>query len=129
VSACATVILAHTTGDDRHYDWMFEPPDRVDDQAKLVTFRIDLPSAAWADARRFDLVHIGDHRRLYLTYEGELSGGRGSVRRVDAGRLTAVRWDARDGGVLDVELRHFAGRLALRRVDGDRWHAARLDQA
>jgi len=28
---------------------------------------------------------IGDHRKAYLDYEGPVSGGRGDVRRVDAG--------------------------------------------
>lgn len=37
---------------------------------------------------------IGEHRRAYLDYEGELSGGRGRVRRVDCGALDVRRVEA-----------------------------------
>lgn len=30
---------------------------------------------------------IGDHRLMYLDYEGEVSGGRGKVKRIDSGKL------------------------------------------
>ena len=36
-----------------------------------------------------------DHRRMYLDYEGEVSGQRGSVRRVDSGTYRALAWSAR----------------------------------
>ncbi len=55
---------------------------------------------------------LGDHRRVYLDYEGDISGGRGTVRRVDAGRYRVIEWSADrvrvrlSGGQLvgDVEL-------------------------
>jgi len=47
---------------------------------------------------------IGDHRPLYLTYEGPVSGGRGRVRRLDAGSADVV---VLDGPRLVVE---FQGR-------------------
>jgi hypothetical protein len=31
---------------------------------------------------------IGEHRLLYLDYEGPVSGNRGTVRRIDGGELT-----------------------------------------
>ncbi len=33
---------------------------------------------------------IGDHRLIYLEYEGPVSGGRGSVKRYDAGEYVVV---------------------------------------
>ncbi len=33
---------------------------------------------------------IADHRLLYLTYEGEVSGGRGTVARLDGGEYAWV---------------------------------------
>ncbi|HWB09213.1 MAG TPA: DNA polymerase ligase N-terminal domain-containing protein [Pirellulales bacterium] len=33
---------------------------------------------------------LADHRLLYLDYEGEVSGGRGTVSRLDAGDYTAI---------------------------------------
>ena len=53
---------------------------------RLATWRLErnpLGSEEEIPAQR-----IGDHRRLYLAYEGELSGGRGRVRRTDAGDAT-----------------------------------------
>jgi hypothetical protein len=53
-----------------------------------------------------------DHRLLYLDYEGPVSGGRGSVRRIDTG---AVTWEADEPNHVAVWLSgaRFAGRLTL----------------
>jgi len=37
--------------------------------------------------KEVDAEPIGDHRKAYLAYEGPVSGGRGSVRRWDAGTI------------------------------------------
>ncbi len=76
---------------------------------------------------------IGDHRLAYLTYEGPLSGGRGHVRRIDAGtvefhevtpdRITACKQAVPVGKpTLSVTLdgSRLAGRFVLGR-DGDEW--------
>lgn len=71
---------------------------------------------------------LADHRLFYLDYEGEIIGGRGTVRRVDAGRYNQITADsgryeyALNGGrlcgriVIELEaadqewtLRYFAG--------------------
>jgi len=53
-----------------------------------------------------------DHRLFYLDYEGPVSGGRGAVRRWDAGTFA---WIA-DGGEIIVELHgeKLQGRYAIR---------------
>lgn len=51
---------------------------------------------------------LGDHRKLYLDYEGPVSGNRGQVSRWDAGTFEVTR---DDDGHLDVKLR--GGRLRL----------------
>jgi hypothetical protein len=58
---------------------------------------------------------LGDHRAVYLEFEGALSGGRGTVRRMDEGEYTAIEWS--DDRV-QVELRgdQLAGCVALRRA-------------
>ena len=54
--------------------------ERADGAPGLITFRVevgtDLSKPGEMRAER-----IGDHRRDYLTYEGPVSGGRGSVER------------------------------------------------
>lgn len=87
------VILEHTLGSGEvHYDLCLEEapapaapaaaaPDDPDARC-LVTFQLEGPPSregAVAGTRSFD------HRRLYLAYEGELSGGRGAVRIWDRG--------------------------------------------
>jgi hypothetical protein len=61
----AYVVLHHTeSGEGDHYDFMLELPGHE----KLLTWRI-----------------TPDHRKHYLAYEGEISGGRGVVQRIEAG--------------------------------------------
>lgn len=74
-----------------HWDLMLEEP------ASLLTFELtSLPAPVESSlgcvhqARR-----LADHRREYLDYEGELSGGRGRVTRIASGealRSRGVTW-------------------------------------
>jgi len=62
-----------------HWDLLVEVPG----QEKLATWRLlknPIEAADPVPAER-----IADHRRIYLEYEGPLSGGRGRVRRLDRG--------------------------------------------
>src|SRR5437867_1970668 len=65
-----------------HWDFMLESG------AALRTWRL-------ADAPVTDCTiaatPLADHRRTYLEYEGEVSGGRGHVRRWDWGQFEWVR--------------------------------------
>jgi DNA polymerase Ligase (LigD) len=78
------VLLEHTWN-GVHWDLMLEAADG----RALHTWAIDAPVVPGSDlpARR-----LADHRTTYLQYEGEVSGGRGSVRRVDAGVYELVEW-------------------------------------
>lgn len=69
------VLLEHRR-DGVHWDLMFEAGP------VLWTWAIDEPVVAGGDlsARR-----LADHRPAYLDYEGPISGGRGTVRRVAEG--------------------------------------------
>lgn len=91
----------------------------LEDGETLATWRLDRRPKTPADlplpARR-----LADHRSAYLTYEGEISRGRGRVRRVDEGqhrmiRRSEVEW------VFELAGRHLSGRFRLRHLDGDRW--------
>ncbi len=78
------VLLEHLW-DGIHWDFMLE-----DDDA-LRTWAIDAPVVVGQDlpARA-----LPDHRRIYLEYEGDISGDRGSVRRIDEGTYRARLWSA-----------------------------------
>jgi diacylglycerol kinase family enzyme len=85
------VVLEHTgAADGDHFDLMIEGAA----EGKLLTWRVGSGPDAWTDgdlqARR-----IADHRTVYLTYEGEISGGRGRVRRVAEGDVQILAEDER----------------------------------
>lgn len=84
------VLLEHQTGPgERHFDWMLQrddsPQEPTGDERILTTFRVGDRIDRLVAGANFEAVRIHDHRLLYLTYEGEISGGRGRVRRVAAG--------------------------------------------
>lgn len=120
----ATVLLGHHTPDGSHHiDWMLARDSK--NQQRLISFRL---------AERLDLMGAGaaapaerveDHRPLYLEYEGEVAGNRGSVRRLASGRV--MRW--RDTSPATMELAiHWSGgeenllqHLALEAENPSQW--------
>ena len=91
-----TVLLRHELPDGGgHLDWLLERPARPD--LGLLSFRvrgrIDDPRIG-----RFGATRLPDHRRLYLEYEGPISGGRGTVVRVVSGHC--LRCEEGEGHVL-----------------------------
>jgi hypothetical protein len=90
------VILHHTDVAEPHYDLMFEAAPG----GALRTFR----SPAWPIEEATVLTPLPDHRRAYLTYEGPVSGGRGSVRRVEAGTYTAEPSLNEEAGSFQIQL-------------------------
>lgn len=101
------VLLYHQLAadhvDESHYDLMLEEGDQ------LRTWRLaekpDLSAPVQGQA-------IFPHRLAYLDYEGEITGNRGSVIRVDRGTYQIVSEDDRQ---LLVELygAELVGRLAV----------------
>ncbi|TVQ31359.1 MAG: hypothetical protein EA376_09615 [Phycisphaeraceae bacterium] len=87
--SCRMALLLHETPDGAsHHDWMLErAPGGL-----LATFRVD-ERIDRLDGGAFEAEAIGDHRRAYLDYEGEVSGGRGHVRRVASGWCAAPRFE------------------------------------
>jgi hypothetical protein len=57
-----------------------------------------------------------DHRLLYLDYEGPVSGGRGTVTRLDSGSFS-VDADSPDRLVVRLEGSRFVGTLTIRQTD------------
>jgi DNA polymerase Ligase (LigD) len=99
------VLLEHLW-DGVHWDFMLEAGE------VLRTWAIDAPIVAGVDlpARA-----IGDHRRLYLEYEGEISGNRGRVRRLEEGTYRVLVWSADHVRVVLVGPQ-LVGEVDLRRV-------------
>lgn len=76
------VLLRHDTPDGGwHYDWLIDPGEG----APLVSFRLGGRLDEAGDGASLVAERMADHRRVYLTHEGEISGGRGRVRRIARG--------------------------------------------
>jgi len=96
----STVLLHHELpGGAEHVDWMIATDE--EHREPLISFRLarrldDLASGDSLDAER-----TPDHRPAYLTYEGPVSGGRGTVRRLRAGCVVAWR---KSGGRWEMEI-------------------------
>ena len=76
------VLLEHNWN-GVHWDLMLEAGEI------LRTWAIDEPIVSGRDllARA-----LGDHRKMYLEYEGEVGGDRGWVKRVEAGTYRVLEW-------------------------------------
>ena len=87
-----------------HWDFMLETGE------VLRCWAIDAPVVAGRDlpARA-----LGDHRKIYLEYEGAISRNRGTVRRVDTGTFRTLIWSA-DHVRVEVTGTQLAGAVDLR---------------
>ena len=100
------VLLEHDGGNDpRHWDLLVEMPGAEG----LATWRLDRNPLDADD--EIPARHIEDHRRLYLDYEGEISGGRGVVRRMDRG--DAIVDCAGDRVILVLSGERLSGRFEI----------------
>jgi hypothetical protein len=128
------VLLLHELPDgSAHVDWLIgrDPEGRQ----PLMTFRLERRIDRLEPGVALEAEHIGDHRPLYLDYEGRLDaapGGsrvdRGAVRRLVRGRLVAV---AADDGAWEIEVtwEGVGASVARIRLDprgGTRWIARRV---
>jgi hypothetical protein len=104
------VILEHDWP-ERHWDLMLEAG------AVLRTWRLASPPEP---GRSIAATAIGDHRLLYLDYEGPLSGNRGTVKRWDAGEFT---WLTDAEGRVSVRLggTRCCGTAMLVQREGNEW--------
>ena len=90
------VILKHQTGQDLHWDLMLER------EGTLKTFRLRKPPKSLLEGDRTPAEAIQDHEPRFLTYEGPVQGGKGSVAREDQGDYETL---SRDGEQWEIKLR------------------------
>ncbi|MFH5806866.1 hypothetical protein [Alienimonas sp. DA493] len=100
-------LLAHdwpTPGfPNPHFDLLIEDP-RLTGETRCRTWRLR------ADPRSGSAVEaepIAPHRAFYLDHEGPVSGGRGTVARLDGGSAT---WEATDPAVVRLDGARLRGR-------------------
>lgn len=111
------VILHHEGINAPHYDLMFETRPG----SELATWHAD----AWPLVPGASLTRLKEHRRVYLEFEGELTGRRGRVMRVARGDCDL---EIGEGAVWTVRLLTGCPPQThiLRPIVGDRWQ---LDRA
>ena len=101
-TTCRFVILQHDHP-FLHWDLMLEAGD------VLRTWRLlEEPALGKIVA----IEPLGDHRKMYLDYEGPVSGGRGQVQRRDAGSM-AWRTDEPERVVVRLQGTRLAGDAVL----------------
>lgn len=106
-------LLQHTTVDGVHWDLLLELPG----QPSLATWRLSQnPCEALAPVAA---TRIPDHRPLYLEFEGEISGGRGHVTRVDRGDAEVVQHTA-EATLVQLAGTRLRGRFAITAEGGER---------
>lgn len=81
------VLLHEVPGGASHFDWLLQRPGEESEPPttrRLMSFRV---RARPDDASAVVLLgeRLKDHRLAYLDYQGLVSGGRGSVKRVAKG--------------------------------------------
>lgn len=129
--ALRTAILEHTTATGVHHDWLIEDPTLPDPKAqnaRLWTARVTPPPQDWPKLKRFELTSIAPHRRHYLTYQGEVPGNRGRVRRLASGTCFVKLWSEKRI-VLTMKTDAMQIELQLTRQSADRWLARLESQA
>jgi hypothetical protein len=97
------VVLEHVWN-GVHWDFMLEEGD------VLRTWAIDAPIVA---GQELPVRPLANHRRTYLDYEGEVSGERGHVRRIDSGTYRVITWAA-DRIRVELSGSQLAGEVELR---------------
>ena len=107
------VILHHRLRDGEHWDLMLEHGD------VLLTWQL-LREPVDASSFPIPARRIGDHRKAYLEYEGSVTRGRGTVRRIDAGNVEIAFTD-NDHVQLAVAGTRLRGRFVLELVRGEDW--------
>jgi hypothetical protein len=104
-------VLRHEGIDAPHVDFLYETAPG----SMLQTWR--LPT--WPIREVQEATRIRDHRRAFLTYQGQLTGARGTVMRIDEGTCTVATLPRR----IEVQLAPSDQQLSFEQDPGaETWH-------
>lgn len=92
------VIHKHTLGKDTHWDLMIEQGDI------LKTWRLETPPEKLA-TEKTKATPIFDHDKKFLTYQGSVNNGKGTVEIVDEGICTI---ESANGNIIKIA---FTGKI------------------
>ena len=95
------VILHHQLPADEHWDVMLET------DSTLITWSIQ-PQSLTGSPFVCPATRLPDHRKHYLDYEGEITGNRGTVSRIDTGTYQQLSPET-----FILRGTHFVGKLTV----------------
>ncbi len=107
------VIQRHSRPGDLHWDLMLQKSPQPD--GDLETYHLSRPPQELA-AGPTTTVRIADHPPRFLTYEGPVNNGIGSVEIADRG-LFHAQISRTDTRIIYFEGRILSGKYALARID------------
>jgi hypothetical protein len=107
------VIQEHAGSEGVHWDLM------LGSAQILETYRLGLPPADLLRTKA-TAVKIPDHPPKFLTYEGSVQKGKGSVRIVESGTYQVLS-ESDKVRQLQLSGKILKGRCALTHIDGDKW--------
>jgi len=107
------VIQQHSKGPDIHWDFMLESA------GSLQTYRLD-KSPQQLTQNPANAVKIFDHPLKFLTYQGPVNKGLGSVRIVESGKYKVLH-QAHNRIELALNGQILNGNFTLTRIEGDNW--------
>jgi hypothetical protein len=119
------VILEHSGHGPTHFDFMLAAGQ------VLVTWQFASDPADLSPGAMLEGIRIDDHRTFYLRHEGEVSGGRGQVRRVEAGTYARLDPHREECWRFRLDGRRMAGEYELRRsgTTGSGWALKRIAES
>jgi len=106
-------ILEHIHPAGIHWDLLLQQPGTD----ALATWSVPISPEDFGEISG-RATRIPDHRGIYLDYEGEISGGRGEVRRWDTGTYILLACDEKNWDIL-LHGERIAGRVCLDTSEGD----------
>ncbi|MHC4741221.1 MAG: DNA polymerase ligase N-terminal domain-containing protein, partial [Planctomycetota bacterium] len=108
------VIQEHSRQNEPvHWDLMLEA------DGALRTYRLDLPPEQLAE-RACTATRIHDHPLRFLTYQGSVNKGLGSVRIADSGMYSVIEQSTKSR-LLCFDGKLLSGEFSLKRKKGDSW--------
>lgn len=112
-STAKFVIQKHTKGGDVHWDLMLQVGEA------LETYRLELPPEQLCRQSTV-AVKIFDHPLKFLTYQGSVNNGKGSVKIADTGTYQLLS-ESENRKELQLDSKILKGKFTLTHIEDDRW--------
>ena len=109
------VLLHHIDwpGHADHYDLMLQTARGDDDESTVLETYSSEEDELPDGIKQIAMRRVKPHRRMYLDYQGPVSGGRGLVRRIDVGELRNYGVDGEKNVSFEMFGRLFKGKYLI----------------